>query len=187
GSNRDGSQRGAKADSGSGSSRAGVPLGSLTGSSGGTGISYDAGRNVLQLRLKLGSHDRIEHHGGADHRGGPRQNDVQGARGENEHRQVLKSIRIHPGGEDNWHHAKSLELLEKAVHPAESRYQRAMQTPPPLSETTWAKNKLAIGGLSFAPLEVLGVNLDEASIRRAEVLGFTRAPASPGAATSLTV
>jgi hypothetical protein len=135
---------------------------------------------MLQLHLKFGSQDRIEHHGNAERRGGPRQINAQGARGENEHRQLFKSIGVHPGGADSWHHGKSLELLDKAVNPVASRYEHAMRSQRSMGETQRAKTGLAFGGVSFQPLEVLGVNLDAASIARAEALGFSQVRASPG-------
>jgi hypothetical protein len=74
-----------------------------------------------------------------------------------------------------------MELLDKSVSPTERLYRRAMSMTPPKATTIMTRTRLGFGGLHFSPFEVLGVNLDEASVRRAELLGFKAEALSPSA------
>jgi hypothetical protein len=137
-------------------------------------LSYDAAKNMVRLHLPLS--------GGKAHfdsRHGPGWSSSQPGHSERENHRLFGRPRLEPVEQALSHHARSLELLEKSVHPTESRYQSAILAPPREGKTIWEKTRLAIGGVPFQPLEVLGVSLDEAAVARAEALGFKREAASP--------
>src|SRR5262249_20002137 len=104
---------------------------------------------------------------------------------ERENKRLFGHPQLQSGEQAISHNAQSLEVLDKSVHPTESRYQQAMLAPQREDGTIWEKTRLGIGGLPFQPLEILGVSLDEGAIARAEALGFrheTAAPAGEGGA-----
>jgi hypothetical protein len=121
-------------------------------------LSYDAARNMVRLHLPL--HGK----GDFDARRGAGWSSTQPAHSEKENRRLFGHPQLEPVGQAMSHHARSLEFLEKAVHPTESRYQHAIMAPPREEGTIWDKTRLAIKGLSFQPLEILGVSLDEAAV-----------------------
>jgi hypothetical protein len=148
----------------------------LSPSSSGTSIGYDPSRNMLQLHLKIGADEgrqtSSEHGSTGAHFNGMEEN-----RPEKDHLQ-LSSLHLHPEA-GNWQASKTMELLEKSVSPTERLYRRAISITPPKATTIMTKTRLGFGGLQFSPFEVLGVNLDEASLKRAELLGFNAEPLPP--------
>jgi hypothetical protein len=131
-------------------------------------LGYDAAKHMIRLHMHLGSSGK----GDFDTRrsGSSVTHFYWGKRNE-----LLTSM-----GDGGWHHAKSLELLEKSVNPTENRYHHAITMTEPKGESHFNKTKAGIGGLSFSPFEVIGVNLDDESIKRAESLGFQAGVATQG-------
>jgi len=128
-------------------------------------ITYDPAKNMLRLHLHIGGKGDFE---------APRR--TPGVRFYWGKRQDLLS----PLDNSSWHPAKSLQFLEEAVRSTEERYRHAISMSSLKGIISMEKTKAGIGGLSFAPNEVLGVSLDEASIERAKLLGFTVADSSLG-------
>ncbi|MGO9170532.1 MAG: S8 family serine peptidase [Rhodomicrobium sp.] len=130
-------------------------------------LGYDPGKHMIRLHMHLGSSGK----GDFDtRRSGSGTHFYWGKR-----KELLTSM-----GDGGWHQAKSLELLEKSVNPTENRYQRAITMTAPKGESHINKTKPGIGGVSFSPFEVIGVNLDDESIERARSLGFQASVATQG-------
>jgi len=141
-------------------------------------LGYDAARNMLQLHVNIGSredrsveslHDRPSSHA-------ERGVAVLGPSGEgrrNDNGQQLSAIPFKAFGHEDWHTAKSLEALERAVKPIETHYQKAVAAVHPKAAKLVSKTKFSLGALSFSPGEILAVNMDAGAIERAQALGFT--------------
>ncbi|MGO9459134.1 MAG: S8 family serine peptidase [Rhodomicrobium sp.] len=130
-------------------------------------LGYDAAKHMVRLHMHLGTSGK----GDFDtRRSGSGTHFYWGKR-----KELLSSM-----GDGGWHQAKSLELLEKAVNPTENRFQHAMTMTEPKGESHINKTRLGIGGVSFSPFEVIGVNLDDESIERARSLGFKADVATQG-------
>jgi hypothetical protein len=147
-------------------------------------FSYDPAKNMVRLHLPLhaGKGDFDRHRAA-----GPGWSSFQPGHSERENRRLFGRPQLESVEQAISHHARSLELLDKSVHTTESRYRQAMMPPEPKWwQSAWEKSTHPFGGVSFQPLEVLGVNLDAASIARAEALGFSHAPASGDGAAKVT-
>jgi Subtilase family len=147
----------------------------------GGGVAYDANRNMLQLRLKLDSGDGRDKEGNSAHPSAPwRHGDAHG-------REMLRAVSredswegdgktqehaLHHFSIGDWHHAQAANALDQALAPLERRLHKFVAGSHPKATTVVSKTRLAIGVLSFSSNEVLGVNMDAASLRRAEELGF---------------
>jgi hypothetical protein len=171
-----------------GSSSAGLFRGSDPQFNSGGGLSYDANRNMLQLRLKLdgggnqdieGSKARPVSYAGQE-REGPAWSSGANGRGEKDRSWHPVNDPFHALVADDWQPAKSLETLDKAVKPFETRYRQSIGAQPARPAAKASETGLAIGAWSFSPSEVLAVNLDAASIAHAESLGFKVDPSPPG-------
>jgi hypothetical protein len=135
---------------------------------------------MVRLHMKLGGWDKRGREN-EDHRFRPRDDRapgwsiVQGGRrGDKDESRQFGSIHLHPLHSDEGRDAKTFETLDNVVKPLQTRFQHAITMMHPRATTIVAKTKLAIGALSFSPNEVLALNLDGASIARAESLGFVR-------------
>ncbi len=136
-------------------------------------VSYDAGRNMVKLHVKLGPAERREsgrplsllrreHESAAWFNAGVHSGDHD--------KRMLTDVYLRNIAE-GWKPGHSLEALDKAVDPVATRYQSSVFAHP-IATTIVTKTKLALSGLSFSPTEVLAVGVDPASIERAEALGF---------------
>jgi subtilisin family serine protease len=130
------------------------------------GVSYDPAKNMVRVHVPLNGKGDFDsrHHAGWSF--------LQAGHSERENRRLFGRPQFASVDEAVSQHAKSVELLEKAVNPTVSRFNHALTIAPPEATSVVAKTKFAIGRLPFAPFEVLGVNLDAASVERAEALGF---------------
>ncbi|HZV20260.1 MAG TPA: hypothetical protein VE986_01805, partial [Hyphomicrobiales bacterium] len=147
-------------------------------------ITYDASKNMLLLRLKLGADERREHgheHGHEHGLGTLHQDGGRAGHGNAISREMLRALhqgekaQEHEFGSprpEGWHPVRSVVALDKTLAPVEKRLHKAVEAANPKTTTSVSKNKFAIAPLSFALDEILGVHLDEASIRRVEALGF---------------
>jgi hypothetical protein len=130
------------------------------------GVSYDPAKNMVRVHVPLNGK------GDFDSRHQASWNLLQAKHSEGENRRLFGRPQLASVDEAVSQPSKSADLLEKAVNPTVSRFNRALTIAPPEATTIIAKTKFAIGRLSFAPFEVLGVNLDPASVEQAEALGF---------------
>ncbi len=143
-------------------------------------LTYDAARRMVNLHVPL-----VSRKGDFDPRHGTTREHstgwsiLQRAHSERDNRRLFGRPQIQAVEASSWHQAKSMDLLERAVKSTENRYNHAVLGPSPKGETIKPKTRVSFGGLTFVPTEILGVDLDEASIRRAEELGFKRDPLQP--------
>jgi subtilisin family serine protease len=163
-------------------------------------LSYDANRNMLHLRLKVDgsdSHDKERSSGHAAFHAGHGDEISRGMiRGLSrtdgfEGRWKDRDVHIHGLGGDDWRAAKAANTLGETLAPLEKHFHRILGGSHPTT-TVVSKTKFAIGTLSFSSNEILGVNMDAVSVRRAEELGFQANSSSlerqqNGAITRLTV
>jgi Subtilase family len=130
------------------------------------GVSYDPSKNMVRVHVPLNGK------GDFDSRHQASWSFLQAKHSEWENRRLFGRPQLASVDEAVSQRAKSIDLLEKAVNPTVSRFNHALTIAPPDATTIMAKTKFAIGRLSFAPFEVLGVNLDPASVQQAQALGF---------------
>ncbi len=142
----------------------------------GTSVEYDASRNILQLRLKLGQDDTRDASPGAQS-----SSCCDAQKGGHDAQQSFGLVHADPGDKNAWHLAKAMEILQESLSTTEDRYRRSFKLTgrQPSGATARARNAThalrtadGIGALDFAPTEVLGVRLDRAAIARVEALGF---------------
>jgi subtilase family protein len=152
----------------------GVQLGSQQAS-----VSYDASRNMMKLGVPLGGHlplggRRDSHsmlHAGAP---GSMAVSVGGHLPDPQGKAATDTyIRNIVGNKEK--EGQTVLALDKSVTPVATRYHSSMFE---RSEATtiMAKTRVPIGGLSFLQNEVLAVGADQASIDRAQALGFKADP-----------
>ncbi len=153
-------------------------------------ITYDANRNMLQLRLKLDS-------GTPPDRESQRPRDVHLGHGDDVSRDMLRSLsssankpfddRVHALNFGERHPALAERTLDRTLAPLERRLDKFVTGSRPKTTTVVSKTKLAIAPLSFSSTEILGINLDAPALRRAAELGFKADSPSAGGLTRLVV
>jgi hypothetical protein len=187
--NGDDEGRGGGSNAGANGGSGGASNGSANGGSGGgaphvagqgegsqseghhAGVSYDANRNMLKLHLKLGAGG--EHHEAARSIMHERHESAAwtiGRGGRHGDKKELNGVPLHDPS-DGWREGRSVEALDRSIGPVAQRY-RSTVFERNSATTIMAKTRLPIGGLSYAPNEVLAVGMDQPSIERAEALGF---------------
>jgi hypothetical protein len=193
-----------------GSSGSGGPGGGGNGSNSGThneshGVSYDAAKNMVRLHLKLGDsghsgtatapgkgdfdsrHTDSHGHLLTSHFLRGRPVDLLRGHSEKDNRKLFgrpHTERVETASAQN---ANALQLLNKAVNPTANRYEQAISpyTAKPEPFTSFhGKTGLVLGGFSFLPHEILGVDIDEPAKQRIRALGFTVGPAAGNASMS---
>jgi subtilisin family serine protease len=152
----------------------GVQLGSHQAS-----VSYDASRNMMKLHVPIGGHlplgGRRDSHSML-HAGNPESMAVSvgGHLADPQGKAATDTyIRNIVGNKEK--EGQTVLALDKSVTPVATRYHSSMFE---RSEATtiMAKTRVPIGGLSFLQNEVLAVGADQASIDRAQALGFKADP-----------
>jgi len=141
-------------------------------------VSYDAARNMLQLRVPIESHEArgvegIHSHQSSHSERGTGGLSAIGLRNERDGRRQLENFHLQALNREDLRSGKSYEALERAVRPIQTHYQRSIAAEHPKGTTVVTKTRFAIGTLSFSPSEVLALGLDPASVERAKALGFT--------------
>ena len=131
-------------------------------------VSFDAEKRAVQVHVPLNGKGDFETH--PSYRTG--WSFLQPLHSERENRQLFGRAHFKSVERAISERSTPSELLNKEVLPTESRFKHALAIAPEDGTSVMAKTKLGIAGLSFAPFEILGVNLDPKSLERAEALGF---------------
>ncbi len=131
-------------------------------------VSFDAEKRAVQVHVPLNGKGDFETH--PSYRTG--WSFLQPLHSERENRQLFGRAHFESVERAISERSTPSELLNKEVLPTESRFKHALTIAPEDGTSVMAKTKLGIAGLSFAPFEILGVNLDPKSLERAEALGF---------------
>ncbi len=136
-------------------------------------VSYDANRNMVKWNLKLGAgerHERARSIMHEQHQHESRAWTIGRGRHSDEAKEFNR-VSLHEPAQDGWKEGHSVQALDKSINPVAARY-RSWKFDRSPATTTVEKTRLPIGGLSYAPNEVLAIGLDQPSIERAEALGF---------------
>ena len=155
-----------------------------------TSLSYDANRNMMKLHVHLG--ERGEGHPGphVSHSGPPQIHTnamIASAGGRAVETQARAQTDTYIRTITDAVQGRSLETLDKSIKPVAARYQNSVFERPPEATTIMLKSKLPIGSLSYVQNEVLAVGADQASIERAEALGFKAEPIMASEASDHTI